>query len=169
MVRVANKPFHTNALAFPEDSLYFDMNRSSSGTVKINLVRTLCSEELRRKMGVEKGRGKGKRSSRGGTDGGMDGRMDGYGEEKGTEEKKRRSGKQWRNEEKERRGRKNPVTHLNEEPFLDSKHRTPTRPRQRSTSLVGLIFGDLGCTLRVPGPASRRGLRVWGKGDRGLR
>ena len=61
MVRVANKPFHTNALAFPEDSLYFDMNRSSSGTVKINLVRALCSEELRRKMGVEKVKGEGKR------------------------------------------------------------------------------------------------------------
>ena len=119
-------------------------------------------------MGVEKV--KGERSSKGGMEGGMEGRMDRkMGREKGTEEKKRRSGKQWRNEEKERRGRKNPVTHLNEEPFLDSKHRTPTRPRQRSTSLVRLIFGDLGCTRRVPGPASRRGLKVWGKEDRGLR
>ena len=106
MVRVANKPFHTNALAFPEDSLYFDMNRSSSGTVKINLVRALCSEELQRKMGVEKVKGEGKRSSKGGMEGGMDGRMDRkMGREKGTEEKKRRSGKQWRNEEKGRRGR----------------------------------------------------------------
>ena len=83
-----------------------------------------------------------------------------------------REAKKLRAMEKRRKGKKrkkNPVTHLNEEPFLDSKHRTPTRPRQCSTSLVRLIFGDLGCTRRVQGPASRRGLRVWGKGDRGLR
>ena len=106
--------------------------------------------------------------------GGMEGGMEGWNfmewEEKEPEEKKRRSGKQWRNEEKGvRRERKKPVTHLNEEPFLDSKHRTPTRPRQCSTSLARLIFGDLGCTRRVQGPVSRRGLRVWGKEDRGLR